>query len=294
MGEFAVHCMLSGLPISSGDPVVLVPLIHTVYKDSLDKEWLPNGMPVRGFYNNYGDIDDADGNDVPHPIGHWGICHLSLWEELHGWWEKEDDLTSMEDLFKLISEKYEKEMDGYKRIVAESAHLNDPKYTEHWQNYIDNPIQVVYSASYEVKNGVNRWWMISKMFLGHPQKNISEHINSDFENSLYQMIIDKSWNELICYDLETLATVYCTVHWTGRPIMPTDTSYAIQYPDYKKELKWFKIVTKLANTFRKEQIKSEKKSREEQKVWEAKWKKEEEEKKEKLRLQKEEKLAKKE
>ena len=62
MGSFAFTCCVSGLPIESGDPVRYLLLTKQVPSDEralhLDGHWVQRTFPLRGFYNDYGSVDN--------------------------------------------------------------------------------------------------------------------------------------------------------------------------------------------------------------------------------------------
>ena len=62
MGSFAFTCCVSGLPIESGDPVRYLLLTKQVPSDeralNLDGHWVQRTFPLRGFYNDYGSVDN--------------------------------------------------------------------------------------------------------------------------------------------------------------------------------------------------------------------------------------------
>lgn len=64
MGSFDFTCCVSGLPISSGDPVKYILLTENPYEDNIvcnsHDMWFPRTWPLRGQYDTYGSIENYD------------------------------------------------------------------------------------------------------------------------------------------------------------------------------------------------------------------------------------------
>lgn len=62
MGCFNKSCGLSGLQISHGEPIVGYKLTKSKYDaDLITSGWYPSEFPIHGFYDDYGRIEDAEG-----------------------------------------------------------------------------------------------------------------------------------------------------------------------------------------------------------------------------------------
>jgi len=63
MGCFNKSCKITGLQMTHGDPIVGIRLVESKHKDFdlIHSTWYPIEFPVRGFYDDYGRIEDKDG-----------------------------------------------------------------------------------------------------------------------------------------------------------------------------------------------------------------------------------------
>ena len=89
MSCYSVHCVLSGLPISCGEPVVGWSLQKSKFEDD-EKQYIPKSLPVIGLYDTYGGIEDNDGNCILRGSGMEAICHFDLWNALPQFWNEKD------------------------------------------------------------------------------------------------------------------------------------------------------------------------------------------------------------
>ena len=121
MGHYNVHCCLSGVPIEYGDEVVAWPLQKEYARGIGYREsWIPAGLPIMGWYDSYGGVDDVHGNILLSGDQHIAMCHMKMWTQLTDFWDNRDGSIKDEDLLSQIRgarEKHKKDQDFLKKEV---------------------------------------------------------------------------------------------------------------------------------------------------------------------------------
>lgn len=252
MGDYAVHCALSGLAISYGQPVVAWKVQFGKLNDS-DK-FPPGSLPVFGFYDNVGGVVDEKGNEVLEGDGMVAICHRHFWDELRSF-----GLISKED--KVLSFKYGMEF--------ASKTVNERKAYSQTEIYM--------LAHFEFGSTISPWSylrLLDKIVIGEQKMVSRDQIYKEdgisygekcgiFEKIILDMII--GWDSIadeekdrISIDMENLVLAYSMKTISGRPILATQVTHAFQYPEYKLESKWFSMVSKKSRELRSIKIKNRK------------------------------------
>jgi len=289
MGDYSVHCALSGIPIRNGNPVVGWRLQHSKFKTIDENMFIPLSLPVHGFYDNGGGIEDKDGNNVLIGDGMVAICHESLWNTLPDFWNPLDGDGPVCEGMTKSHEKYLKEIKMHQELLA-SLKESDEQY-EFWKCRATELYGAAHMAlsSHNMKIGCILKW-IDKLYLGEPSKDDeteekdkkkwphADHFGT-FERLILDVVIagpSMPNFDQTCIDIGRLIMAYSSTYYRGRPILPTQATHAEQYPDFKREKKWFQIVAKKVNELRANEVAQEKKNKAEEaefmKIYEAKQK----------------------
>jgi len=272
MGHYNVHCTLSGVPISPGDSVVGWELQKSVFHDS-NLKWLPKCAPMRGTYDSYGGIEVENGpSTVSFRGDYMAICHIDLWDTVSEMWDQKDGKKSLLEFLKIAHKEYLQMHKNNADMVESCKKPGFEDKDKFWERKLADTYQTAdlgLSNAERHTHEYGRLRSITKLYLGEVK-----HIHNDprptservgpFEKMILEMVLSENLNEAFVKDLETLGVVYSTVCIRGRPVFPTQDTFAIQDSDYKKEFKWFQKVSAMCRKQRSEQVKIEEENRKEE------------------------------
>lgn len=260
MGDWSVHCAISGLSIRGGDPVVGFKLQETSFKGEIyTSQYLPLSMPVVGYYDHCGGIstekystDDLLGNGLR------AIIHKDVWNELPKMWNPQDGAMPLIESFKEIHKEIHEEIANYK-----SLYEKDKKKI--WKKWMD-PLGVAHSClTRPTFRGFVTW--LDKIYLGEKSLDMGKsykvrqhwsykNCSGPFEKIVLQLAIDGPNDPMFaekCDHLEKLVMAYSVQYITGRQITPIHLTHPEQYTQMIKEEKWFKFLADKAHEMRVEE-----------------------------------------
>ncbi len=261
MGHFSLHCCLSGIPINETAPVAGWNLQPTKFKEVSCDRWIPLTFPVVGIYDGYGNIVNSEGEQLNKDGEYLAMCHQDLWDELPNFWDSRDGGSMQQSV-----EKAHKEFLERRDEESEVPWRKSPYWDAH---------SVSFQGCYPLT------WLF-KICLGEPSEEDGktsketkdwgyERRCGPFEKMLLDLVVSGPMRidfRETCGNLEKLLGAYTSTIYRGRPIIPTEATYAVQDSDYKVEKKWFSFVSAKLNALRKEQIEIEKEHKREMKEWE--------------------------
>ena len=261
MGDYAVTCALSGLPIKEGMPVIGWKVKESPFgARNGDICFNPESIPVEGKYNAGGGIIAADGKGLGGD-GMTAICHKELWDKQIKLFDHKDfagePCQYLRTHMKWVREKYLERLKQTK-AMAESCKDGIDGDIGYWSRKTE-PFEVAEDTFSSVKSsgGVHFLWYLDKFFLGvrgkidtskmkweESSKISVEDSCGPFELLIYKLIIDGCPDETADM-LEGMCKMYATEIFRNRPIMPSQMVRCVSYPEYQKEVKWLRTVNRL-------------------------------------------------
>lgn len=223
MGDFSVHCCLSGLPITSNQPVVAFGLQKSKFKETnlCGYNFIPTTFPVHGYYDDCGGVTDKDGNDIS-PNGSIAICHLDFWNALPKFWNKQDGEESLKDSILKAHAKYLEDVSRYKALVDCSNDDNG-----FWKKRFEDKLWIAHSSIDNNHRCFLKW--MDKLYIGEPSSDDGvlyderkdwsyDKLSGPFEQMILNLIINPNVEnfEQICSDLEKLLIAYVSTYIRGQ------------------------------------------------------------------------------
>jgi hypothetical protein len=228
MGCFTVPCGLSGIPIVHNDPIIGFN-VEPVRYDEQDFAFTPTNVPILGKYNDYGSLEDKNGNilrslDREELV----LCHVEMWEQASKGYDAKIKGYRGEEYITL-KEYFERTKKTYQENVKKFNPLKMKEFT---------PEAIMQLSVMREKEGAT----------------IGLHVNLKrlLDKSESQSLRDE-WNKRIIDGngftdkefelLSQLCMVYRNIYNSGRQVTPTSHCWTMQDSDCKKEAEWHKAVS---------------------------------------------------
>lgn len=239
MGDFSVPCVLSGLPIAAGSPVVGFKIRKARYEDA-DCPFGPVSLPFTGFINDYGYIDGRDDRNEKGSLT--VFAHVSLFE-LQG----EIFTKAMPKKGSLYDEMVARKQ-AYRTMLAEHSKLGgNQSETED------------FCCKYTVRDNMARGdeepWIA---LMHHLLLCVSD--SASFKTELGEWLFDLVLSDAFEADaakakadidnLQHLLCVFAATRITGHPIRPPGYCFE-QYPTFKWETMWHAEVAAVSRRYNK-------------------------------------------
>lgn len=273
MGHFSVPCGMSGIPITAGQPIVGFRVENTRFEDSTYWDKIPCTIPVRGFYDDYGRLEDSKGNTLLSPDdSQIVLIHEELWDAIPDMWDnKYDKWPPMIESVRAIVEYFKKAKERGSSLLAMIEESSSAKEAlgkkgitpdDYKFNTYHELSRAIDSSSGHRLNSFKH--LFSKIcFSGPATEDVGDTWHTG-EPRLFpkgQMMcfnLILNWEETpederekIVSELEKLTLCYLTSNIRGRQVTTTHHCYTIQDSDYKFETKWRRKVSGFVGKLRK-------------------------------------------
>ena len=239
MGHFTVPCGLSGIAISHRDPIIGFNVELASYNHTYSA-FVPTNMPVFGYYDDYGRLEDKEGNilrssDRGSDEDQLVLCHKALWDIASSGFDKvrkdyrgEKNISIMEYFTRAKA-----------RVKRKNEILNADRKTIDPKVITEILRELAIGGPEDREHGFHR--TLKELWGKSNSMKFSEAWNERLENGpdLTQEEADL---------LSQMCLVYVNSYTSGRQLTTTRHCWTIQDTDYKAEAKWHAEVAKFAKS----------------------------------------------